>query len=106
MILSLSEKRKELAFWGAAFVVVLGMFTVSNVLLIELYGQINWTGVKYATVVNILNLIVNGADIATAVTTIVGLAAAGPIIGAIAIVGRGLLIRWIRQRGLTSVARW
>jgi hypothetical protein len=106
MMLSLAEKKKQLTFWGAAFVVVLALFAVSNVLLVQLYGQINWTGVKYSAIINILNLIVNGIDISTAVTTVVGMALAGPIIGVIAIVGRRLLIRWIKQRGIASVARW
>lgn len=86
--------------------VVLAAFAASNVLLIELYGRINWTGVQYATVVQILQVLVNGADIATAVTTVVGVVAAGPIIGVIAIVGRRLLVRWIKRRGIASVARW
>lgn len=71
-----------------------------------LAGKISWTGVNGATITAILNGIVNGSSIASSVIAVVGVAAGGPITAALTAVGRGLLIKLIKRRGIKSVSKW
>ncbi len=103
---SLSERKAGLFLWVFAFFGVMATFLIMNVALLELYGQIKWTGVSYAAVSSIVTNIVNGASITNAVGVVVGVALAGPIVAALTAIGRGMIIRWVRRRGIRSVVNF
>ncbi|PTE90568.1 hypothetical protein BUY89_12655 [Staphylococcus equorum] len=71
-----------------------------------LAGKISWAGINGSVITSILNGIVNGGSIANSVIAVVGVAAGGPITAALTAVGRGVLIKLIKRRGVKSVSKW
>ena len=73
----------------------------------NLMGKIAWTGVSEAAVGSVITAIIGGLDIAAAVsavgTALIAAAAAGPLVVACELIGRRMLIRWVKRRGLDWV---
>ncbi|MCX0368945.1 putative cyclic bacteriocin [Clostridium perfringens] len=83
--------------------ILLAMVLLQSAMSMHLMGKIAWTGVNAVTVTQIINVIMNGASIGGAVAAIVGVAAGGPITALFTAIGRGMLIKWVKRRGIKSV---
>jgi hypothetical protein len=75
-------------------------------LVTQIAGKISWTGVNTATITSILNVIMGGASVGSAVAAVVGIAAGGPITAALTALGRGMLVKWVKKRGIKSAAKF
>lgn len=87
---------------GALLFVVISDVSFTTLLA----GKVSWAGINTATITSVLNGIMNGGSIASTVAAVVGAAAGGPLTAALTAVGRGLLIKLIKRRGVKSVAKW
>ncbi|PEU79610.1 hypothetical protein CN386_12005 [Bacillus cereus] len=75
-------------------------------LIFQLAGKVAWTGVNSTAIATILNTVINGASIGGAVAAVVGVALGGPVTAAFTAIGRGMLIKWVKQRGFNSVVKF
>jgi circularin A/uberolysin family circular bacteriocin len=103
--MTIAQQRKQLLVWTMALVGVVLAFIVNQGAVLELYGKVNCVGVTYATLYNVVNAIVNGASIMTAVG-IVGAFLAGPLAAALTAIGRGLIIKLFKRWGIKKLVSW
>ncbi len=85
---------------------VILVFIGSQGLVFELYGKVAWTGVKYATLVQLANVLLYGASISQALTIVGLMAAGGPLFAFLTTLGRGLIVKLIRRWGVKKFAKW
>lgn len=97
------QRLKELAIWTTLAVITCISFVFAQTLVFNLFGYISWTGVSQAAIGSILNVILTGTSIWSAVVAIVGAAAAGPIIALFQQLGISALRQWIRELGFSAV---
>ncbi|KFM95075.1 putative cyclic bacteriocin [Bacillus clarus] len=105
--LTIKSQKSDLYLYALAIVGVASIYALVNAgLILQLAGKVTWTGVNATAISSILNMIINGASIGGAVAAVVGVALGGPVTAAITAIGRGMLIKWVKQRGFSSVVKF
>ncbi|MEK4503693.1 MULTISPECIES: putative cyclic bacteriocin [Bacillus] len=105
--MAIKSQKGNLYLYALAIVGVASFYALVNAgLILQLAGKVAWTGVNATAISTILNTIINGASIGGAVAAVVGVALGGPVTAALTAIGRGMLIKWVKQRGFSSVVKF
>ncbi|MZQ84000.1 hypothetical protein GQF01_17950 [Paenibacillus sp. 5J-6] len=97
------SNRKGIMLWTVAGLAACLAFILTQGILFQLYGYVSWTGVGYAAVSQILNIILTGSSIYSAVVAIVGVFLGGPIIALLTQIGITAIRTWVRELGFAAV---
>lgn len=101
--MTIAQSRKQVLVWSLAALAACVAFILSQGLVLQLYGYVSWTGVTAATIGSILNIILTGASIWTAVAAVVGAFAAGPIVAVFTQIGITAIKTWVKTFGFKAV---
>jgi hypothetical protein len=104
MLMSVSmSHRKSIMLWTLAGLGACLAFILTQGILFQLYGYVSWTGVSAAAISQILNILLTGSSIYSAVVAIVGIFLGGPIIALVTQLGITAIRQWIRELGFAAV---